>query len=152
MLNSISLNHLGISNSGRFMKSLGVAVKGSRNCMQNTLLCTFVKKRKLNRTLKLIKHRHYVTKIFVFRDSMNGGVFACTYNVNSARCKCLLPCTFPINRIGKTNTLFTINVINYIAPTYGVKINWEAYRNSLLVMHHGEMVQIKTKLDRIIDL
>jgi hypothetical protein len=61
-----------------------------------------------------------------------------------------------VNKNKSTRTIFTIDALNALAVREIGKISrdfvpdWELYRNSLLLIRDGEVVQIKTKLKGII--
>ena len=63
-----------------------------------------------------------------------------------------------VNKNKSTRTIFTIDALNALAVREIGKISrdfvpdWEEYRNSLLIIRDGEVVQIRTKLKEIIKL
>ena len=65
---------------------------------------------------------------------------------------------FSINRNKTTNTLFTINALNYLIKRVNegvvdtsINIQWEMYRNSILLVKDGYLQELPTKLKLIID-
>ena len=65
---------------------------------------------------------------------------------------------FVVNRVKQTNTLFTINALNHLIKRVNdgivdtsIRIQWEAYRNSILTIKDGYLQELPTKLKSIID-
>jgi hypothetical protein len=65
---------------------------------------------------------------------------------------------FSINRNKSTNTLFTINALNYLIKSVNngvvdtsISIQWEMYRSSILLVKDGYLQELPTKLYSIID-
>lgn len=63
-----------------------------------------------------------------------------------------------INKKRETNTLFTIDAINWLSEQVNGRVDkgfipdWELYRNSILLLRGGEFTQIRTKLREVIQL
>ena len=83
----------------------------------------------------------------------------CTYNINLDVKSEPLPNTISIHRKKQTNTLYTINALHDIVRSLneGVidpnfLIEWEDYKNSLLVTDEYGLKIINTKLYTIIEL
>lgn len=128
---------------------------------QTQLLCTFTLKTKLDETIEEIQNRYTIAfdKIYVLENKDNKREVMCTYNINSEVSNEPLPNTISIHRKKQTNTLYTINALNDIVVLLndGVKdpnfiIEWENYRNSLLVTDEDGLKQINTKIYTIIEL
>jgi hypothetical protein len=67
--------------------------------------------------------------------------------------------TILAHRNKSTNTLYTINSLNELVKSLNggmtdrnFKINWEDYRNCILLTRQGELVRLNTSIHNIIDL
>ena len=82
-----------------------------------------------------------------------------TYNVVKSEVSSFLPNTILLHRKKETNTLYTINAVNHIIrdANNGVldtsyRLQWENYRNSILLTNKDGLNIINTRLKEIIDL
>lgn len=112
------------------------------NFNKNTqLLCTFHAGRNFNQIILDIKKSYYLIdkKIFVFENEKDTNQIIFSYNVDK-NYKSRLSNTISVHRKKQTNTLFSINSLNCIIreenggelnPTH--VIDWELYRNSLII-------------------
>ena len=132
--------------------------------MENTqLLCTFTTKARLLKTLKVIRETYRIIneKIFVLENLDTPTQVLLTYNINPDEWN---PSdemqfkTISIHRKKDTNTLYTINALNYLVALLNdgkesttFQVPWENYRNMLLVLNEDQLKRIKTKLFKIID-
>lgn len=125
------------------------------------LLCTFAKKWNLEETVQSIGDSYDVVfqKIFILQNEKFINEFFCTYNIEKEDGLGMLRKTISIHRKKETNTLYTINSLNEIIKLqnnnvldYKFKINWEPYRNSILVTNTFGLKSIPTKLFDIIRL
>lgn len=64
---------------------------------------------------------------------------------------------FAVNRNKSTNTIFTINALNYLIKSVNngvlntsIRIQWEGYRNSILLVRDGYLHELPTKLHSIV--
>ena len=71
----------------------------------------------------------------------------------------IIPNTILVHRKKDSNTLYTINALNELIKLLngGVvdiryKVNWQHYRNTVLLTQHNELKQLKTKIHKIIEL
>ena len=130
--------------------------------MQRTqLLCTFTLKTKIDDIIEEIQDTYTVAfnKVYVLENKDNKREVMCTYNINLDVKSETLPNTISIHRKKQTNTLYTINALNDIVSSLneGVidpnfLIEWEDYKNSLLVTDEDGLKIINTKLYTIIEL
>lgn len=130
--------------------------------MQRTqLLCTFTLKTKIDEIVEEIQDTYSVAfnKVYVLENKDNKREVMCTYNINLDVKSKPLPNTISIHRKKQTNTLYTINALNDIVSSLneGVidpnfLIEWEDYKNSLLVTDEDGLKIINTKLYTIIEL
>lgn len=131
--------------------------------MNNKLFCTFVKKEFLENTLNniILTYREFIlyNKIFIFNTKINRE-FVLTYNVDLNLTKPeLIPNTILVHRKKETNTLYTINALNTLIQylNNGIKdstfiINWNDYKNTLLLTNKNELKNISLELDEIVYL
>jgi hypothetical protein len=128
--------------------------------MKNKLFCTFTTQDGLEKTLVEVKSSYDILykKIFVLHIKSNDE-FVCTYNVEPSNIEEILPNTILVHRKKESNTLYTINALNELIKLLngGVvdiryKVNWQHYRNTILLTQHNELKQLKTKIHQIIEL
>ena len=85
--------------------------------------------------------------------------YVITYNVDQGNVSEIPPNTILVHRKKETNTLYTINALNELIKKLNVgvvdtkfPINWQHYRNCVLLTQHGDLKQLNTKIHDIIDL
>jgi hypothetical protein len=128
--------------------------------MSNKLFCTFSTTNELENTLQEIQERYRIiyNKIFVLY-SKSQDEYICTYNVDYVNVSNFLENTILVHRKKESNTLYTINALNTLVKELNdgkldkeFKINWNDYRNCILLTKGPELKRINTKLLRIIEL
>ena len=128
--------------------------------MKTQLLCTFAHRKDLDLISDYITKSYTVAerRIFVFADADNKNDLYLTYNIERGVFT-KTPNTISIHRKKETNTLYTVNALNTIIvkANNGVLdktfvINWEAYRNTLLLTSDNDLRPISLELMRRIDL
>jgi hypothetical protein len=128
--------------------------------MNNKLFCTFTSLDDLERTLVEVKSSYDILyrKIFVLHIKSNDE-YVCTYNVEPSSVEEILPNTILVHRKKESNTLYTINALNELIKLLnnGVvdvryRVNWQHYRNTILLTQHNELKQLKTKIHPILEL
>ena len=89
----------------------------------------------------------------------NNDEYVITYNVDQGNVSEIPDNTILVHRKKETNTLYTINALNELIKKLngGVvdtkfPINWQHYRNCVLLTQHGDLKQLNTKIHDIIDL
>lgn len=129
--------------------------------MANKLFCTFSPKQHLDRRLDEITSQYTILygKIFVL-VSPESEEYLCTYNVDlEDRGKSILPNTILLHRKKESNTLYTINALNCLIkslnnqvldPNY--KVNWQDYKNSILLTQGEEFRKLNTLIHKIVTL
>ncbi len=130
--------------------------------MNNRLYCTFVPEENIENTVDQIKGSYSVlfNKIFVL-ESLDGEKIMLTYNVDmgNSSSEFLINNTILVHRKKQTNTLYTINALNelikslnngYLDKSYA--INWNDYRNSILLIQSDGYKRIDTKVRNIINI
>ena len=128
--------------------------------MSNKLFCTFTTEPELEELVQVINKKYDILykKIFILHIK-NNDEYVCTYNIDPSSMKEVLPNTILLHRKKESNTLYTINALNELIKSLnnGVvdiyyKINWQHYRNTILLTQHDELKQLKTKIHQIIKL
>jgi len=128
--------------------------------LKTQLLCTFAHRKDLDLISDYITKSYTVAerRIFVFSDADNKSDLYLTYNIERGAFT-KTPNTISIHRKKETTTLYTVNALNTIIvkANNGVLdktfvINWEMYRNSLLLTSDNDLRPIPLELMRRIDL
>ena len=128
--------------------------------MSNKLFCTFTTEADLDTLVETIKGKYTIlyNKIFVLHSKSNDE-YICTYNVDFGNVANFLDNTILVHRKKESNTLYTINALNTLVrelnsgfadPNY--RVNWNDYRNCILLTRGTELKRINTKLHKIIEL
>jgi hypothetical protein len=128
--------------------------------VNNKLFCTFVTLEEIDNFIKEISHRYVImyNKLFVLyiKDT---GEYVVTYNTDQINLSSIPDNTILVHRKKETNTLYTINALNELikklnggAVDIHYKINWQHYKNTILLTQHNELKQLKTKIHTIIEL
>ena len=127
--------------------------------LANKLFCTFTTKEDLESTVDTIKDQYQIlfNKIFVlFVESTNE--YVCTYNVDSFNMSStILDNTILLHRKKESNTLYTINALNDLIRSLNsgelvinYRVNWQDYRNCILLTTGGELKKLDTKIHEIL--
>lgn len=129
--------------------------------LKNKLFCTFSPKEKLEETLAVIQDEYSIMyrKIFVL-ESSDSEEFLCTYNIEvEGTTTKVLPNTILLHRKKETNTLYTINSLNLLIKSLNegildisFRINWNDYRNTVLLSQSEELKKLSTKIYKIVNL
>jgi len=128
--------------------------------MSNKLFCTFTAEEDLDNLIETIKGKYDImyNKIFVLHAKSNNE-YICTYNVDFGNVANFLDNTILVHRKKESNTLYTINALNTLIqelnggrmdPNY--KVDWNDYRNCILLTRGTELKRINTRLHKIIEL
>lgn len=130
--------------------------------MNNRLYCTFTDVESLNHIRETIQRSYVIMfgKIFVLED-VDSGKIMMTYNVDTANSAYdgIIDDTILVHRKKQTNTLYTINALNELIRDLnrGVldkrfPINWNDYRNCILLVQSEGFNRINTKVKNIINV
>jgi hypothetical protein len=127
----------------------------------NKLFCTFSSKNELEVTLETIQNQYKIlfNKIFVLYIESTDE-YVCTYNVDSVNMSnSLLENTILLHRKKESNTLYTINALNDLIKSLNAGvldtsyiIDWNEYKNCILLTHSGDLRKLDTKIYKIISL
>ena len=129
--------------------------------IDSQLLCTFCNKKELTEIVLIIKESAPLSmrKLYVLQKADNPNELMLTYNVKKSDTSGFLPNTILLHRKKETNTLYTINAVNHIIreANNGVldtsyRLQWQNYRNSILLTNKEGLNIIPTRLKEIIDL
>jgi len=130
--------------------------------MNNRLYCTFTTSNEVDDILDRIQKSYVIlfNKIFIL-ESLDGEKIMLTYNVdlgNSSN-ESMVSNTILVHRKKQTNTLYTINALNELIKSLnnGVldkkfPIEWNNYRNCILLIQAEGFNKIDTKVKEIINL
>jgi hypothetical protein len=128
--------------------------------MNNRLFATFTQQENIDNLIDDLSSSYEImyNKMFVlFVKSTNE--YVVTYNVEQGNIGSIPENTILVHRKKESNTLYTINALNdlikklnggAVDPTF--RIEWQHYRNCILLTQHGEVKQLNTKIFKIVDL
>ncbi len=128
--------------------------------MKPQLLCTFAHKKDLNIIVDHITNSYTILerRLFVFTDAEVPADAYITYNISNDT-QHQTANTIMIHRKKETNTLYTVNALNAIirACNNGLLdktyvINWDTYRDSLLLTQDHDVRHVHLRLFKRIDL
>ena len=128
--------------------------------LNNKLFCTFTNLEGLDTLIEDIKSQYEIiyNKLFVL-EIVGKEEYVVTYNVEQANVSTIPENTILVHRKKESNTLYTINALNELIKKLngGVvdtkfRIDWQHYRNCILLTQHNELNQLNTKIYKIIEL
>lgn len=129
--------------------------------MKNKLLCSFSTPEHLLETIAGITSRYTIlySKMFVL-ESPQTTEYLITYNIDTEKPTQEIPDnTILLHRKKESNSLYTINALNTLIKQLngGVAdskfiVNWNDYRNSVLLTQGPDLRIINTKIFKIINL
>lgn len=127
----------------------------------NKLFCTFTTPLDLESTVNTINRRYAIifNKIFVL-ESPQSEELMCTYNIDAGNMQeSPMANTILLHRKKESNTLYTINALNTLIKTLnnGVLdksyvVDWNQYKNCILLTDGPNLRRLDTAIHRIIDL
>jgi len=132
--------------------------------VDSQLLITFTTTNKLQEILDNIQKTYAILfdRIFILQNKEDEKELICSYNIDESSkidIDNIPPNTIGVHRKKNTNTLYTINALNYLIQVLNdgkldknFSIPWENYTNCILVTNGGEFKKINTKLFDIIEL
>lgn len=128
--------------------------------VNNKLFCTFVSEPDIDILVSSIANAYTImyNKMFVLFIKSTGE-YVITYNVEQGNVDMIPENTILVHRKKETNTLYTINALNTLikALNGGVvdpkfKVDWQHYRNCILLTQGNELRQLNTKVYKIVEL
>jgi hypothetical protein len=128
--------------------------------MNNRLFCTFTPQSELENTVHTIETKHKILygKIFILY-APDQDEYLCTYNVDLGNTSGFLPNTILVHRKKESNTLYTINSLNRLIESLNrgildinYRVNWNDYRNCILLTKGPELRKLSTQLYKIVEI
>jgi len=128
--------------------------------VNNKLFCTFVPLNEVDSFIKDISSEYTIlyNKIFVLHIKSNDE-YVCTYNVDQPNINNIPDNTILVHRKKEYNVLYTINALNELIKSLNdgivdtnYKINWQHYRNTILLTQQQELKLLRTKIYQIVEL
>jgi hypothetical protein len=130
--------------------------------MNNRLYCTFTTPDSYEEIAEVIQTSYVILfdKLFVL-ESLDEKKIMLTYNVDmvNSRVNSMMDNTILVHRKKQTNTLYTINALNEVIMSLngGVldksfAVNWNDYRNCILLIQTEGFNRIDTKVKTIVNL
>ena len=128
--------------------------------MNNKLFASFTQIDNLEELIEIISTDYIINydKLFVLYVKSTDE-YVITYNTDSGNIGSLPPNTISVHRKKDTNTLYTINALNelikrlnggIVDPSF--RVNWNHYKNCILLTQQNEFKSLNTKLYKIIEL
>jgi len=128
--------------------------------VNNKLFCTFVPEEEIEGRVNEISRSYDImyNKMFVLFIKSTGE-YVITYNIDQGNINTIPENTILVHRKKDTNTLYTINALNtlikslnggVVDPRY--RIDWQHYRNCILLTQQNEIKQLNTKVHQIVEL
>ena len=128
--------------------------------LNNKLFCTFVAEDVLDDMVNSLADAYTImyNKMFVLFVKSTGE-YVITYNVDQGNVDNIPHNTILVHRKKETNTLYTINALNTLIKSLngGVidpafRVNWQHYKNCILLTNTNELRQLNTKVYKIVEL
>ena len=137
-------------------------VKNIQNAgdLNNKLFCTFTDLDGLDALIEDIQSKYTIiyNKMFVL-EIVGKDEYVVTYNVDQGNVHTIPDNTILVHRKKESNTLYTINALNELIKKLngGVvdtkyKVDWQHYRNCVLLTQHNDLNQLNTKIHKIIEV
>ena len=130
--------------------------------MNNRLYCTFATLDNFEEITQVIQSSYVILfdKIFVL-ESLDGEKIMLTYNVDmsNSMVNSMMDNTILVHRKKQTNTLYTINALNELIKSLNggildksFAVDWNNYRNCILLIQSEGFNRIDTKVKTIINI
>lgn len=130
------------------------------NMLNNKLFATFTGLDTLDELIVSLSSTYTImyNKMFVLYVKSTDE-YVVTYNVEQNNVSGIPVNTILVHRKKESNTLYTINALNdlikklnggVVDPTF--RVDWQHYKNCILLTNHNELKQLNTKVHKIIDL
>ena len=126
----------------------------------NKLFCTFTSPADLEETVATINRKYSIlfNKIFVL-ESPQSDELICTYNIDTGNMAASpMANTILLHRKKESNTLYTINALNTLIKSLNGGIldtrfivNWQDYKNSILLTNGPDLRKLDTAIHKIVD-
>ena len=128
--------------------------------LNNKLFCTFTKLEDIDNLVSNITSLYSVmyNKLFVLQVK-NSDEYVVTYNIDQGNITSIPDNTILVHRKKESNTLYTINALNELIKQLNngivdtkYKVEWNHYKNSILLTQHNDFKQLQTKIFKVIEL
>ena len=128
--------------------------------LNNRLFCSFTTLDGIDPLVESITNSYTImyNKMFVLYIKSTDE-YVVTYNVEQGNVNDIPSNTILVHRKKESNTLYTINALNELIKKLngGVVnpkfvIDWQHYRNCVLLTNHNELKQLNTKIYKIVEL
>ena len=128
--------------------------------LNNKLFCMFTDLDGLDALIEDIQSKYTIiyNKMFVL-EIVGKDEYVVTYNVDQGNVQTIPDNTILVHRKKESNTLYTINALNELIKKLngGVvdtrfQIDWQHYRNCVLLTQHNDLSQLNTKIYKIIEV
>ena len=128
--------------------------------LNNRLFCSFTTLDGIDPLVESITNSYTImyNKMFVLYIKSTDE-YVVTYNVEQGNVNDIPDNTILVHRKKESNTLYTINALNELIKKLngGVVnpkfvIDWQHYRNCVLLTNHNELKQLNTKIYKIVEL
>ena len=126
----------------------------------NKLFCTFTSPADLEETVTEINRRYSIlfSKIFVL-ESPQSDELICTYNIDTGNMTTNpMANTILLHRKKESNSLYTINALNTLIMSLNggrldkdFMVNWQDYKNCILLTNGPELRKLDTAIFKIVD-
>lgn len=128
--------------------------------MGNKLFCTFSRIEQLEGLISSLPQTYSIlyNKIFILYIKETDE-YAVTYNIENGNTNSIPINTISLHRNKLSNTLYSINSLNELIKLLNngildinYKVNWDDYRNSILITQQGQFKKLNTKIHKIVEL
>ena len=126
----------------------------------NKLFATFTTPAALEDTVATINRKYSILfgKIFVL-ESPQSDELICTYNIDTGNMTASpMANTILLHRKKESNTLYTINALNTLIKSLNdgyldknFMVNWQDYKNSILLTNGPDLRKLDTAIHKIVD-
>lgn len=128
--------------------------------VNNRLFATFTTLDQLDTLVDNLKSSYTImyNKMFVLYVKSTDE-YIVTYNVEQGNVNSIPTNTILVHRKKDSNTLYTINALNdlikklnggVVDPSF--RVNWQHYKNCILLTNHNELKQLNTKVYKIVEI
>jgi len=129
--------------------------------MQTQLLCTFTNRDEIENTLQRIRETYHITYnyIYILQNKSDLDELFVTYNIDTdISNQYPLENTILMHRKKQSNTLYTINALNELIKEENdgkldtkFKIDWDKFKNSIILTNAEGTKKIHTRIYQIIE-
>ena len=126
----------------------------------NKLFATFTTPALLEETVATINRKYSIlfNKVFIL-ESPQSDELICTYNIDTGNMSASpMANTILLHRKKESNTLYTINALNTLIKSLNggrmdknFMVNWQDYKNSILLTNGPDLRKLDTAIHRIVD-